>query len=409
MARIKNITFEGGSLTGTDGADSAALAISINSTSPLKNTYDAVATSRGVITEDFTGVATLFVSFYVKVESITPDVTLLNIRNVSSVTLATIVVTGSNIHLEDNVIGQIGASFSYSLNTIYRIGVKYTKGTGSNAILEWYIVAGDGQFESTPTATRSNGTETTDATQVNAGIINVRTATIHIDNIRIDDTEMPTDDVVLVTYNQAITIAKNISSIIIKHMTKPISITAVNVFTIVKQTTQRIITSIANAVLLTNQGNKILSSTLGNVTALGKQINVIIAVILSSIALLHKHISARVIMIVAANTIINTGQLFQQAIMISISAVTTIVKRVDKVIRITAPVLLALVTDIKAFLQSLSSNRRVITLRGNNTSNTIIGKNSKTISIDSNETTSDSLAGNKSKVIIIDSNDEITL
>ena len=74
--------------------------------------------------------------------------------------------------------------------TIYRIGIHQKKGTGSNAVLEGFTVAGDAQF----TTTFANSTTQTFKTQADSVQVGASTSTggnLTFDDIRLDTGAMP--------------------------------------------------------------------------------------------------------------------------------------------------------------------------------------------------------------------------
>jgi hypothetical protein len=75
--------------------------------------------------------------------------------------------------------------------TIYRIGLRYTKGTGANAIIEGYVDTGDNNFGS-PFASTTTDTGTTQANRMEIGQAAAGTVCdVFVDDVRIDDAAMP--------------------------------------------------------------------------------------------------------------------------------------------------------------------------------------------------------------------------
>jgi len=76
------------------------------------------------------------------------------------------------------------------VGTLYRIGIHQKKGTGGNAVLEGFIATGDAAF-TTPFATSSTQTFTTQADSVQIGATTGTAGSMTIDDIRLDTGSMP--------------------------------------------------------------------------------------------------------------------------------------------------------------------------------------------------------------------------
>src|SRR5688500_17407554 len=139
MARIKDATFEGASLTGTNGASSVTGTVTLNSSSVVTGTYSAFHdTAASFLRFDFTAAAEVFVSAYIYVTSFSNNIRSFYLQNGLRLDLRS---TG-RLRLSDASGNQIGSdSGILSTNTLYRIGLHYLKGTGANGIARAYVTA----------------------------------------------------------------------------------------------------------------------------------------------------------------------------------------------------------------------------------------------------------------------------
>lgn len=398
MTRLKDITFESGSLTGTNGADSALGSISLDSASAVKGTYSARGTAAGdFVREDFTAVDTVYVSMLLKITTLPASTQsrILFIRNVlSGIQCSVRLTSGGKLQLRDAGNTQVGSDSSTTLSTgtIYRVGLRYTKGTGSNAILEAYVAA-DGVAFGSAFASTSAATNTAQADRVEAGQSTGGTASDHfIDNIRIDDAAMPTDDVSGgTTYNQSVNITAGSSVGIIKTVNKPLSFTSVSVFNIQKQITRAISITVPVNVSVIKQAVKSFSMTVGNaVAAIQKQVNKNInAVVISNVSI-TKIIDKVFNITTSANVVLQKGLIFYKTISVAVSTSVNMQKNIAKIINIPVNVLFTMARNIKAFIETLGVNIGAFGMNfGNTGAQSLLGTDNKTISLNDEDNTLD--------------------
>lgn len=198
MTRLRNVTFEDGTLLGDNGADEAVSAVAIENVTPIKGLYSAISGfTRGFVGVTFTVIPTVYISFYIKIISVvTTPITVLRLYKAGEAGVLSLFVETSSIQLNDDLIGTVGDPFTFTVDTIYRIGIRYTIGTGTDAIMQLYIAEGDTSF-SNPIVDISNSPAINTVDTLSVGINNLRTGFIVFDNIRIDTESMPTDDVAL--------------------------------------------------------------------------------------------------------------------------------------------------------------------------------------------------------------------
>ena len=192
--RIKNITFEGGSLTDTtSGADSIITPVNLETGAPLKGSYAARIpnSSTGYLREDFTGTDELFVSFYIKLNAAPASSARIAQISNSGTTVGNLVVNSSGTLQLRNGSTTIGvASAPMTVGTIYRVGIRQKKGTGGNAVLEVYLATGDAAFGA-PFASSTSQTFTSQATRFSFGATNGNAIDATFDDIRLDTAAMP--------------------------------------------------------------------------------------------------------------------------------------------------------------------------------------------------------------------------
>jgi len=189
---IKAITFEGGSLTGPSGADSV-------SGTGIKLVTDAGGntwawfdnTSSGYLTEDFTGVDNLFVSFYLKVNKWPATDARIALISNAGTTVGNIVLRSTGrlrLRVGSTTIGAETAPLA--IGTVYRVGLHQKKGSGGNAVLEGFLAQGNQAFGA-PFAATSTGTWTSQANRLRFGATNGSSIDATFDDIKLDGAAMP--------------------------------------------------------------------------------------------------------------------------------------------------------------------------------------------------------------------------
>ncbi len=190
--RIKDITFEGGSLTDpTTGADSATAGVTLETSAPLKGTYSATIAnnSTGNLTENITAVDELFVSLYIQPASFPASARIVQIQN-SGTTVGSISLTSSGTLQLKNGSTTLGTSAALSANALYRIGIHQKKGTGADGVLEAFLAVGDAAFGAA-FASSASQTFTSQATKLVVGATNSNAVDATVDDIRLDSAVMP--------------------------------------------------------------------------------------------------------------------------------------------------------------------------------------------------------------------------
>jgi hypothetical protein len=194
-SRIKDITFESG-LTGADGADSASgTTITRITTGALKGGASAqvanTSAASAYLQEDFTAVDNLFVSFYLKVNTLpTSDLRIALISN-SGTTVGELLLRSNGSLRLRNAGTTIGSdSAALAAGTIYRIGLVQKKGTGGDALLQAFLATGDAAFGA-PFAQTTSGGWTSQATRLRVGATVSGVVNLIVDDVRLDGAAMP--------------------------------------------------------------------------------------------------------------------------------------------------------------------------------------------------------------------------
>lgn len=346
MTRLKDSTFEGASLTGTNGASSVTGTVTLNSSSVVKNTYSSFHdTAASYLRYDITASGEVFLSAYIYVTAFSNNVRTFYITNGLRLDLRS---TG-RLRLQTSAGVQIGSdSDILSTNTLYRIGLHYKKGTGSDGIARAYVTATgspDAAF-GTAFAETTALAATVDISRVDVG--NTAGATVntfYVDNIRIDNAAMPTDDVaggsdtplaVNVTVNNTISMQRGIAAI------KTLAITSTLTFAKGIVSLKEISLAVNSTVsALKNIGKPIIqtvTSTLIRNTVIPK--NVLVSV--TTILFLQRTIAKTIARTVTSTVSAVGGQLYLKAINIVVNTSSVIQKNILKPIEIIESVLVSL-------------------------------------------------------------------
>jgi hypothetical protein len=193
ITRVKDITFEAASLTGTSGFGSTTGTVTLETGSPLKGADSmTIATGTSYGTQSYTATDEIFISLYVRIGAIPAgQVRLLRIAS-GSTTLGVITLekTTGAITLRNGTTAVGVASAPLTPGTLYRIGFHQKKGAGSDAVLEGFIATGDAAFGA-PFASSSTQTLTTQTDSVQIGATTGTAGNMTLDDIRLDTGSMP--------------------------------------------------------------------------------------------------------------------------------------------------------------------------------------------------------------------------
>jgi len=192
ITRVKDITFETGSLTGTSGFGSTTGTVTLETGSPLKGADSmTVATGTSFGTQSYTATDEIFISLYVRLAAIPAgQVRVVRITDAGTSVGALTLETTGKLTLRSGTTSIAATPTALVVGTLYRIGIHQKKGTGGNAVLEGFIATGDAAF-TTPFATSSTQTFTTQADSVQIGATTGTAGSMTIDDIRLDTGSMP--------------------------------------------------------------------------------------------------------------------------------------------------------------------------------------------------------------------------
>lgn len=190
---IKAITFEGGGLTGASGADSlSGSGVTLDTATPLRGSASAqFASSSGFLSEDFTAVDEVFVSFYLRLSALPSSDTRIAFISNGGTTVGNIVLrpTGElRLRVGSATIGESAALAVKP--AIYRVGLHQKRGTGGNAVLEAFLAPAGAAF-GPPFATTATGAWTTQANRLRFGATNGQSTNATFDDILLDAAAMP--------------------------------------------------------------------------------------------------------------------------------------------------------------------------------------------------------------------------
>jgi hypothetical protein len=190
---IKTISFEGSSLTGPNGADSlSGSGVTLDVATPLKGSASAqLASSSGFLSEDFAAADEVFVSFYLRVNSLPPGDTRIMFISNGGTTVGNIALrsTGAlRLRVGSTTIGESAALAVKP--AVYRVGLHQKRGTGGNAVLEAFLAPSGAAF-GTPFATTVTGAWTTQANRLRFGATNGQATSATFDDVMLDAAAMP--------------------------------------------------------------------------------------------------------------------------------------------------------------------------------------------------------------------------
>jgi hypothetical protein len=192
--RIKNITFEDGSLVHpVSGVDRVVGSVILDSSYLMKGVYSARIPNVALVylEENFNSVDEIFVSFYVKLNALPASGTRLMFISNAGTTIGNLYLQPNGALRLRNSSTSIGSdSNPLAINTLYRVGIHQKLGSGGNAILEAYVIEGDLPFVA-PFSRLTTGAWTSQADRIRIGATIAQALDVLIDDIRLDSAIMP--------------------------------------------------------------------------------------------------------------------------------------------------------------------------------------------------------------------------
>ena len=285
MTRIKDATFEAGSLTGTDGFTSTTGSPSLDTTSKVRGVnsartnWAASTNMNGTVSGMNNG--ELFISFYLLIGALPSSGSprVITLSNGSTQLNFTLSSTGT-LAARQNTTALGSLATGLTTNTVYRVGIHAKVSTAlanADGIYDLYFATGDTAFgaavisNSTITMNTSAANYTTFVLGMNNGV--AATGDIYWDSLRIDDTAMPSPDggtdtpkTVSLTINSSLTITKNVS--------KPFSlgISVAPTITRVSSILKTISVSITGTIVANRNVSKIISAAVNTSSVIQKNI-----------------------------------------------------------------------------------------------------------------------------------------
>jgi galactose oxidase-like protein/carboxypeptidase family protein/PKD domain-containing protein/Kelch motif protein len=192
-ARIKDITFEGGSLTNpSNGADVIKGVMSLETLQPLAGRYSArVNAADSCVEESFAATDELFLAFTFSLRSLPPsDVRIARITN-SGTTVGNVQLrTSGRLRLRVGTTNVGVETAPLVVGRSYRLGLHQRRGTGANAVLEAFLSEAGVPFGPSFAAT-GTGAWTTAASRLQVGATSNNVANLVLDDIFLDGASMP--------------------------------------------------------------------------------------------------------------------------------------------------------------------------------------------------------------------------
>jgi PKD repeat protein len=192
-ARIKDITFEGGSLTAApNGADAIKGVVSLETQQPLRGAYSArVNAADSAVEENFTATDDLFFAVTLLVKSLpTADTRIARITNAGTTIGNLQLRTSGKLRLRVGSTTVGVESIPLVVGTIYRLGLHQRRGTGANGVLEAFLSEAGVPFGA-PFAATGTGTWISGASRVQVGATGSDVADLVLDDLLIDAASMP--------------------------------------------------------------------------------------------------------------------------------------------------------------------------------------------------------------------------
>jgi len=194
---VRVITFEDGALVHPlTGVDFINGAVTLDTAAAMSGTASArVAAGSTYLREQFDAESDVYISFLLRVGAIpSSDPYLLRILNGTTV-VGTIQLRSTGKLRLRNSSTSIGTdSAALTPGAMYRVGIHQRARSGgtNNGVLEAWVSPA-GQPFAAPFAALTTGSWTTSATELRLGAVTSATASVTLDDIKIDDTAMPTN------------------------------------------------------------------------------------------------------------------------------------------------------------------------------------------------------------------------
>jgi len=194
-ARIKDITFEGGSLTNpSSGADAVKGVVSLETLQPLRGRFSArVNAADSYVDEAFAATDDLFLAFTLSVKAQAPaGVRIARITNAGATTGNVLLRSNGRLRLRIGSTAVGAESIPLVLGKTYRLGLHQRRGSGANGVLEAFLSEGGVPFGA-PFAATSTGTWINGANRLQVGATSNDVGNLVFDDLQIDAASMPVE------------------------------------------------------------------------------------------------------------------------------------------------------------------------------------------------------------------------
>jgi hypothetical protein len=199
-ARIKDMTFEGGSLLGSSGASQVVgSGVALESAAPIKGSYSAhvSGSTAAYVQENFSPVDEVFVSFYFRLVAKPgvdePIATIVHGTGAAAVNAGTLIV-GANAKIQlRNGATAIGTGPSLKTGTVYRVALHQKKQANGKLLLEGYLATADQAFGAAfaSTTSASLGTSSGGGSVLVGSTLSSGGLDTYLDDVKIDSAFMP--------------------------------------------------------------------------------------------------------------------------------------------------------------------------------------------------------------------------
>lgn len=186
---IKSITFEDGALiNAASGGDKLTGTVNLDNTNALQGVYSESIASTGdsFLESSFSATDTLYVTFQLKLKALPSSSSRIFMISDAGTTVGNILLqSDGSLKLRNGTTTIGAASQVLNLNTIYNVGIRQSRGSGSNAVLQIFVTPA-GQAFGAPFASTSTGTWTSQADRIKVGATNSGAINALFDNIWLD-------------------------------------------------------------------------------------------------------------------------------------------------------------------------------------------------------------------------------
>jgi hypothetical protein len=189
---VRTITFEGGLLDPTTGVDSMTGTVTLEAATPIHGTASArFASTTGYLQESFPAISDAWMTMRVHVGALpTGSPRILQVMNAGT-TIGNITLSSTGrLRLRNGTVAVGAESSQLLVGNTYLIGLRQSRGSGTDAILEAFV-APDGAPFGAPFAGLATGTWTASADRIRFGATNGTPVNLTVDDVLLGSGSMP--------------------------------------------------------------------------------------------------------------------------------------------------------------------------------------------------------------------------